>query len=490
MKIYNTLSRKKETLRPIRKNYVGLYTCGPTVYDYAHIGNLRTYIFEDILEKTLKYNGYKVRRVMNVTDVGHLTGDADAGKDKIEESAKIQKKTPKQIANLYTRAFLKDLKRLNIKRPPVLAPATKYIKEMQAVIKELFRKGYAYETPQAVYFPVAKFKSYGKLSGQPLKEKLTAARKEVVADPMKKSPADFALWFKLTGRFKNHLQYWPSPWGKGFPGWHIECSAISRKFLGQPFDIHAGGVDHIGTHHENEIAQSEAAYGKPLAKIWIHGAFLVIDKKRMGKSKSNFITLTELEKRKHNPLAYRYFVLNTHYRKGLNFSWKGLEAATDSLKKIYRATAALATRREDLTGKATLSKKAERYRQMFGLAINDDLNTPRALAILHTVAGADDILSSEKMLLIRKFDEVLGLGLGKPAPKTPAAVRKMVKKRELLRRNKQFIQADALRKEIRVLGYDIEDTPLGPLVLQITNHKSQIPNPNAKRQNKNSAAGP
>ena len=256
MKIYNTLSRKKETFKPIHKNRVGLYTCGPTVYNYAHIGNLRTYIFEDILERTLKYNGYGVRRVMNITNVGHLTSDADAGEDKIEKRAKTEKKTPSQIATFYTRAFLNDIRKLNIKRPLILAPATKYIKEQQALIKELFKKGYAYETPAAIYFDVTKFKGYGKLSGQSLKEKITTARKEVVKDPLKKSAADFVLWFKLVGRFKNHIQRWQSPWGKGFPGWHIECSAISRKFLGQPFDIHTSGVDHIGTHHENEIAHS------------------------------------------------------------------------------------------------------------------------------------------------------------------------------------------------------------------------------------------
>ncbi|MFH0712716.1 MAG: cysteine--tRNA ligase [Candidatus Jorgensenbacteria bacterium] len=469
MKLYNSLSRKKEVFKPINKSYVGLYTCGPTVYNYAHIGNLRTFIFEDVLEKTLRWNGYDVKRVMNITDVGHLTGDVDTGSDKIEESAKAQKKTPAQVAAFYTRAFLNDLEKVNIKRPPALAPATKYVKEMQSLIKELLKKGYAYETPQAIYFDVTKFKNYGKLSGQSLKEKIKSARKEVIDDPAKKNAADFALWFKLAGRFKNHLQYWKSPWGEGFPGWHIECSAISRKFLGQPFDIHTGGVDHIGTHHENEIAQSEAAYGKPLAKIWMHGEFLIINKKRMGKSEGNFITLKDMEYKGYNPLAFRYLVLNTHYRKGLNFDWESLKNAAKALKSIYQSITAFAIRQGDDPGKFALPKKAEEYKNKFESAINSDLNTPGALAILHSVINAEDISLAEKIFLTLEFDKVLGLGFGKHgiAPKIPAEIRKLIEKRELFRANKQFTQADALRKRIRVLGYEVEDTPLGPLIFPI-----------------------
>ncbi|KKU94302.1 MAG: Cysteine-tRNA ligase [Candidatus Jorgensenbacteria bacterium GW2011_GWA1_48_13] len=468
MKLYNSLSRKKESLKPLHKSWVGLYTCGPTVYNYAHIGNLRTYIFEDVLEKTLQWNGYNVKRVMNITDVGHLTGDADTGNDKVEERARTEKKTPAQIAAFYTRAFLDDVEKLNIKRPPILAPATKHIKEMQALIKELFKRGYAYETPQAVYFDVTKFKNYGKLSGQSLKAKITAARKEVVEDPLKRNAADFALWFKLAGHFKNHLQSWSSPWGKGFPGWHIECSAISRELLGQPFDIHTGGVDHIGTHHENEIAQSQAAYNKPLAKIWMHGEFLVINKKRMGKSEGNLITLADLEKKGYNPIAYRYLVLNTHYRKKVDFFWGSLEAAEEALKKIYRSITDFALRwqKNKKVEKFKLSKRAEHYRRDFTLALNGDLNTPKALAVLHAVIDAKDVSLPEKMLLVTEFDKVLGLDIGKyrVAPKIPPEVRKLVEARELFRRNKQFARADALRKKITSVGYEVEDTPLGPFI--------------------------
>ncbi len=469
MKIYNTLSRKKETFKPIHKNRVGLYTCGPTVYNYAHIGNLRTYIFEDILERTLKYNGYGVRRVMNITNVGHLTSDADSGEDKIEKRAKTEKKTPSQIATFYTRAFLNDIRKLNIKRPLILAPATKYIKEQQALIKELFKKGYAYETPAAIYFDVTKLKGYGKLSGQSLKEKITTARKEVVKDPLKKSAADFVLWFKLVGRFKNHIQRWQSPWGKGFPGWHIECSAISRKFLGQPFDIHTGGVDHIGTHHENEIAQSKAAYGKLLSKIWMHGEFLVINKKRMGKSKENFITVTDLEKHGIDPLAFRYFVLGAHYRSKLNFTWKAIKAAQNGLNNLRNAFIEFRNESRKEPRGIISSKEVIAAKKEFSNALNDDLNTPQALSVVWKVVKNKNLSARQKRTLLAIFEEVLGLNLQQFSSQhsniaIPAKVKTLVDKRELFRCNKQFTQADALRKKIKRVGYEVEDTPFGPFV--------------------------
>src|SRR3989344_5112195 len=252
LKLYNTLTRKKEVFKPLHDRQVGLYTCGPTVYKHQHIGNYRTYIMEDILQKTLEYNGYKVKRVLNITDVGHLTSDADTGEDKIEKEAKKEKKSVRDIANFYTNALLKDIEKLHIKKPEIIVKASETIDDQIRIIRKLFEKGFAYETPQAVYFDVSKFKNYGKLSGQSLSQKITAARDEVVEDKNKKNPVDFTLWFKRVGKFKNHIMHWPSPWGQGFPGWHIECSAISTKYLGQPFDIHAGGVDHIGTHHTNE----------------------------------------------------------------------------------------------------------------------------------------------------------------------------------------------------------------------------------------------
>lgn len=480
MKLYNTLTRRKETFTPLRKKTVGLYTCGPTVYNYAHIGNLRTFIFEDVLERTLVRYGYRVKRVMNITDVGHLTSDADAGEDKLEKGAKREKKSPWDIAKFYTKAFFDDLKELNIKKPQYIEPATKFIPEQIALIEKLFERGFAYETSEAVYFDISRFNDYTKLSRQKLSEKITAAREEVIIDSQKRNPQDFALWFKRVGRFKHHIMHWSSPWGIGFPGWHIECSAISSTLLGQPFDIHTGGVDHIPVHHTNEIAQSEGAYGKPLARYWMHGEFLVINEARMGKSKRNFITLLDVKARGFHPLAYRYFVLGTHYRKKLNFTWDALRAASHALAKLEREVAALEsaceTARRSKIGRSALGKSLAKQ---FDAALADDLNTPRTLALLWKTAGETRLTPQEKLSLLLSYDEVLGLGLShvkKQAP-VPVSVMKLVEKRELYRAHKQFTQADALRARIGRLGYVVDDTPLGPSVQgKIPNHKFQIPN--------------
>jgi len=350
-RIYNTLTRKVEILQPIKKNKVSLYTCGPTVYNYAHIGNLRTYIFEDVLERTLARNGYKVRRVMNITDVGHLTSDADQGEDKIEKEAAKEKKTVWEIAKFYTNAFLKDAKKINIKIPRLLVPATKTIPEQIRIIEILASKGLAYETPKAIYFDVSKFKDYTKLSRQPLSEKITAAREEVVSDPGKRNPADFVLWFKLVDHFKHHVMRWRSLWGEGFPGWHIECSAISTKYLGQPFDIHTGGIDHVGVHHTNEIAQSEGAFDRPLANYWMHGEFLTVNQDRMGKSLGNFITLRDLQVKGFDPLAYRYLILTSHYRSRLDFSFESLRAAANGYHSLKNRLLALKNIKINIKGK-------------------------------------------------------------------------------------------------------------------------------------------
>lgn len=462
IKLYNTLSRKKEIFKPIHKEkWVGLYTCGPTVYSPAHLGNFRTYIFEDILQRTLEYNGCNVKRVMNITDVGHLTSDADTGEDKVEKEAKKEKKSVKQITELYTKAFKSDARKLNIILPESLKAASKFIKEEQEIIKKLLSARFAYDASRAVYFNAARFKNYGKLSGQSLKEKITAARKEVIVDSEKKNPADFALWFKRTGRFKNHIQHWPSPWGDGFPGWHIECSAISRKFLGQPFDIHTGGVDHIGTHHTNEIAQSEAAYGKPLARYWLHGEFLLTDNSKMAKSEGNFFTVKDIESRGINPLAFRYLVLTSHYRSKLNFSWKSLAAAENALDNLYELIGE--TDKKEST--AAADEKVAIYEKGFTSAINDDLNTPKALSLVWQVVKNNTLSSKSRKRLLFKFDRILGLELDRARPpKIPIKVRELASRREEYRRNKQFIQADRLRKEINELGYEIKDTPSGPVL--------------------------
>ncbi|MCL4405259.1 MAG: cysteine--tRNA ligase [Patescibacteria group bacterium] len=463
MLLYNTLARKKEQFKPIKRGVVGLYTCGPTVYNYVHLGNLRTYLFEDVLQRVLEWDGYKVRRAMNITDVGHLTSDADEGDDKLEIGARREGKSPSEVAKFYASRFFADLAALNVIKPAMVLAATQTIPEQIEIIKLLGQKGFTYVSDKAIYFDTSKVPDYGKLSGQKLSEKKTGARAEIVQDADKRHPADFALWFFLKGRYRRHILHWPSPWGEGFPGWHIECSAISRKLLGQPFDIHTGGVDHIGTHHTNEIAQSESAYGKPLADYWMHGEFLTVDQGRMGKSAGNFITLADLEKRGIDPLAYRYFVLGAHYRSPLNFTWEAVEGAAQALKNTRRITALLKTSKD--SGKNN-RKVAASLHQSFSEAVNDDLNTPRALAVLWETVKSDSISSKTKLKLIMDFDKILGLNLKevRKIARTPRNIVKLVQERELFRRNKQFVQSDSLRNKIKELGYSVDDTPLGPFV--------------------------
>lgn len=471
IKIFNTLSRRKEKFHPIHKKWVGLYTCGPTVYNYAHIGNLRTYVFEDVLRRTLelsgRYAGYKVKHVMNITDVGHLISDADDGEDKLEKGARREGKSVWDIAKFYARAFLDDLENLNIKKAHKLVPATSEIKEQIKLINLLFARGFAYETAQAIYFDVAKFRGYTKLSRQKLSQKLVGAREGVVIDLEKKHPADFVLWFKLVGRFKNHTMRWPSLWGDGFPGWHIECSAISAKYLGQPFDIHTGGVDHINVHHTNEIAQSEGAYRKPLAKIWMHGEFLLIDNAKMAKSDQNFLTLKLLMDKGFSPLTFRYLVLTAHYRSKLNFSWESLEAAENSLKNLYDFIKELKLHGYD--GLTPINK----YEKRFLGAIYDDINTPEALAVVWKLIrdyrkDPQKFESVAVLDLFYGFDEILGLKLRKvEAEKVPIEIIKLAKEREKLRQRKEWVKSDELRKKINEKGYYVWDTSEGPKIKKI-----------------------
>ncbi len=467
LKLYNTLTRKIEPLKPLRDNTVGLYTCGPTVYDFAHIGNLRTYIFEDLLQRVLEYNGFAVNRAMNITDVGHLVGDGDEGEDKMEVGAKREGKSPLEIARKYEDKFFEDLAALNIKLPGLNKPERdKWLvratdvsgeqQEIQNIIRILLEKGLAYQTASAIYFDVAKFPNYGALAGQKLFEKSVQARGEVIIDPEKRNPQDFALWFFLVGRYKNHILRWPSPWGQGFPGWHIECSAISRKLLGQPFDIHTGGVDHIGTHHTNEIAQSETAFGVPLAKIWMHGEFLLIDAGRMGKSQGNLMTLHALVQKGFRPLDYRYLCLTAHYRTQLNFSWENLQAARSALERLYDFT-----RSTEEQGIKPAIGCAE-YEQRFLEAINDDLNIPKGLGIVWELLGDKDFPTKAKLKPLLKFDKVLGLGLDQPAQiEIPAEVQKLLAEREAARSAQDFSKSDALRQQIGEMGFEVLDTPQG-----------------------------
>lgn len=456
MKLYNTLSKTVEDFKPIKKGEVSLYTCGPTVYNYAHIGNLRTYIFEDLLKRALLYNGYKVKHAMNITDVGHLVGDGDEGEDKLEVGAKREGKNPLDIARFYTEKFFQDTDALNIIRPDVVKTATETIPEQIEIIKILVEKGFAYKGEQAVYFDTSKLKDYGKLSGQKLSEKLAGAREEVVVDKDKKNPADFALWFFLTGRYQNHILHWPSPWGEGFPGWHIECSAISRKILGQPFDIHCGGVDHIGTHHTNEIAQSEAAFGLPLANIWMHGEFLQVNEGKMAKSAGTFVTLQDLMDKGFSPLDYRYLCLTAHYRTQLNFTWESVLSSRNALEKMYQFV---------VSGKPGQVGCAE-YEQKFLEQISDDLNVPQALGLAWQLVGDTSLPVEARINSLLKFDQVFGLRLSEPPAlffnvQEDAKLAELVELRQLARKDKDFERSDSLRQEMEALGYEVLDTSEG-----------------------------
>ncbi len=460
LKLFNTLGRRKQEFRPIRDNEVGLYTCGPTVYDYAHIGNLRTYIFEDILRRVFEYNGYTVKHVMNITDVGHLTGDnvgdADIGEDRMELSAQRTGKSAWDLAELYTQAFFKDTKRLNILRPHIVCKATDHIPEQIALIKKLAAKGYTYKTSDGIYFDVSKFPGYGELAGQSLEEKEAGARVEV--NPEKRHPADFALW-KFSPTDKKRQMEWDSPWGVGFPGWHIECSAMSTKYLGQPFDIHCGGVDHIYTHHPNEIAQSEAAEGVKMANFWLHGEFMTVEGRRMGKSEGNAYLLEDLIKRGYEPLAFRYLCLNTHYRVQLNFTWRALEGAQTALERLREHVRNARENRGDSAQGRIIPDARERFLE----AINDDLNVPQALGVVWDFVRSPQN-PSDKLATLFDCDRVLGLKLSEVRPETemPPTVQELLAQREAARKAKNFKEADALREKIAQLGYEVIDTPQGP----------------------------
>lgn len=470
--LYNTLRRKKEIFKPLKKGFVGLYTCGPTVYDYAHIGNLRTYLFEDILRRTLQMHGYKVRHAMNITDVGHLAGDQDFAEDKIERRAAKEGKHPLEIAKLYENKFLSDLRELNILPPSKLLRASEAIPEQINLIKKLQKRGYIYTDELAVYFDTSLLSDYGKLSGQKLSEKRTGVRAEVVVDEQKRHPSDFALWFFLKGRYLNHILRWPSPWGEGFPGWHIECSAISRKLLGQPFDIHTGGVDHIGTHHTNEIAQSESAFGTSLARVWMHGEFLLIDAKRMGKSEGNLLTLDYIKEKGFSALDFRYLILIAHYRSKLNFIWDSLESARTARKELEEFVRDLLKNiKTGLKNKKITRQPYAPVEKQFFAALADDLGTPKALGILWKFIRAyrkaktrqKNPLAAYALLL--DCDKILGLGLrGIKLLQISNAIRQLVEKRESARKNKHWLEADSLREEIRRKGWNVNDTPEGPIV--------------------------
>jgi len=462
MKLYlfNTLTRQKEEFVPIRPGAVGLYTCGPTVYNFAHIGNLRTYIFEDVLKRVLAFNGVTVRHVMNITDVGHLTGDRDLGEDKMESGSRREGKTAWDIAEFYTRAFKQDIAQLNILEPTIWCKATDSIPEQIDLIRILEEKGFTYETGDGIYFDTAKFPGYARLSSQNLDALQEGARVE--KNPEKRNATDFALW-KFSPAGARRQMEWDSPWGIGFPGWHIECSAMSMKFLGEQLDIHCGGIDHIDIHHTNEIAQSEAATGRKFFNFWMHGAFLNIQGgKKMAKSEENFLTLENaLIKRGIPPLAYRFAAFLTHYRKPMEYSDESIQAARNGLEHLCNQVRDVAK-----SGEAPAGGSNPAFREKFLESINDDLNMPRGMAVIQEMLKSD-ISESEKHATILDFDRVLGLGLDqvdKPQD-LPAEVQKLLEARRRARASKDFKASDRLRDEIQALGYEVKDTREGMKVV-------------------------
>jgi len=446
VKLYNTLTRKKEIFKSIKKGQVGIYTCGPTVYLYQHIGNLRSYIFSDILKRTLEYNNYKVKHVMNVTDVGHLTSDADAGEDKIEKAAKKEGKKAEDIANFYLKVFKNDFKKLNIIEPDIWSKATEHIKEQIELIKKLEKKGYTYKTSDGIYFNTAKFKNYGKLA-KLKKEGLKAGARTKLRE--KKNKTDFALW-KFSKKQGVRQQEWNSPWGIGFPGWHIECSAMSIKYLGNHFDIHTGGIDHIPVHHTNEIAQSEAATGKKFVNYWLHGAFLTSKGEKISKSKGGLYTISELEKKEFKPLSYKYFTFAAHYRNQLNFDLKGLQSAQNSYNRLKNIIS-------DFKNDNKINRT---YLKKFEDAINNDLNIPSALSVLWKLVR--DKKAQGKIKTIKEMDKIFGLNLLKKEKlKLSDNIKKLIKEREAARKVKDFKKADNIRDKLRKQGIILEDTKEG-----------------------------
>lgn len=456
LKLYNTLTREKSEFKPLDKNgkVVKIYTCGPTVYNYASIGNMRAYIFMDMLRKVLKFNGYELDHVMNITDVGHLTSDADEGEDKMAKSAKEQHKSVYEIAKMYTDAFLRDIDRLNISRPEHIVKATDHIKEMEEYVKEIVDNGYGYETSKGIYFDTSKLPSYGELSRIDLKNQKSGARVEV--DEEKRNPLDFALWIKAP---KEHIMKWDSKWGLCYPGWHIECSAMSRKYLGDEFDIHTGGVDHIPIHHENEIAQSKGATGKNLARIWMHVEFLLIDNGKMSKSLHNVYTLDDLQDRGIEPLAYRYFTYSSHYRNKLNFTWDGVKSAQVSLNRLRELT----LKHKGVSFKVD-EEKIKELENRFVEAINDDINMPVALSVVWEVAREQE-KSNMYYDLLKKFDSILSLEIDKEVSNEieeySDEVKEILNKRKIARENKDFNESDVLRDKLKELGYLVIDSKEG-----------------------------
>lgn len=472
LSLFNTLGHELQEFKPIQQGKVGFYGCGPTVYNYAHIGNLRAYVTHDILVRALRRMGYQVTHVMNVTDVGHLSGDDDTGEDKMVKSAEERGKSVLDIAAFYTEAFFKDTERLNIVPPTVVCKATEHINDMIALIQRIEARGFTYTAGGNLYFDITKFPSYGELARLKLDDLKAGARIDV--DENKRNPHDFALWFTKS-KFKNQALTWESPWGRGYPGWHIECSAMSMKYLGEQFDIHAGGIDHIPIHHTNEIAQSEAATGKKWVNYWVHNEFLVLDKGKMSKSSGDFLTLQSLVDIGYDPLDYRYFLLGGHYRSQLQFSNEALDGARNARKtlmdRLYLLAGKCGQVPESWTENSGLSEKANKYREAFNRAIAEDLSTPRALAELWGLLRDPEVDPETALALAFDMDSVLGLRLRelllelraeqKLDSKLVDEIEALVAERSAAKRAKNYQRADEIRSILKDKGIILEDTPQG-----------------------------
>ena len=466
LKLFNTLTGKKESFSPPEGHVVSMYTCGPTVYNYAHIGNLRAYVFADVLRRTLKYSGYTVKQVMNITDVGQLTSDGDDGDDKMIKALKREGRpftfeAMQEIARKYETAFVDDLKALNIQLPSVMPRASDNIPEDIEIVRILLEKGVAYKTSDGIYFDTSKFPSYGTRGGFKLGDLKEGAR--VAVNPQKKNPRDFSLW-----KFSTTELGWDfPPYGKGFPGWHIECSAMSRKYLGQPFDIHTGGIDHVPVHHQNEIAQSEAAFGVPLANVWMHNEFLNIQEGKMAKSGENFITLQALKDKGIHPLAYRYYLLQASYRSPINFSWEALQSAQIG----YRGLLAKFAKKENVTESVDGTRQAKEMLLQIRGSLCDDLNTAYSIGLLRSSTFSFQTVTS---LFVKELDLILGLDIENQSQKlseemnaVPADIKKLASARENARKAKDFKKSDELRDQIQKEGFEVMDSDFGPIVRKV-----------------------
>ena len=455
LKLYNTLSRQKEVFKPIDEKTVRIYTCGPTVYYFAHVGNLRSYLFMDNLRRVLKYNNYELKHAMNITDVGHLVSDADEGEDKMMKAARRENKNPYEIAEFYMNRFLEDLEKLNISRPEIICRATEHIKDMEEYVQKIIENGYAYETKDTIYFDTSKLDKYGVLSNIKIDEQKAGARVEF--DNEKRNVTDFALWIKAP---ENHIMKWDTFWGKCYPGWHIECSAMSRKYLGELFDIHTGGIDHIPIHHENEIAQSKGYSGHIPANWWMHCEFLLVDGGKMSKSLNNIYTLEDLKNKGFSPLDYKMFTFTSHYRNKLNFTWDSLEAAKIALSRLKDGYQKHTEGTEDVSDAVI-----DEYEVKFHEAINDDLNMPQAMSVVWDVVK-NPVKSKKFAELLRKFDQVLGLKIDeKEEIELPKEIEDIIEERKQARADKDWAKSDELRDKLFDLGYVVKDTKNGMEVI-------------------------